>query len=219
MLGCSFSKPGMSWERASPSRPIAQLRGVVLSPAEAGEPAAPAPRRNPEAAVSQGWLVICGLNPAPFINPGGHMRLLSRNVSLLSLSLAFIISCRDSSGPAAITARFELNNIDGRALPTPPAFTPGLTPTILSSTITLDEAGNAAVTEHRTEWDGRDVTSTSDYTYKITGSHIEIASPPFPPQANCVIPPKGTLFLGRLSLEMGHVNSTAILYNYRLANE
>ena len=147
------------------------------------------------------------------------MRLLSRNVFLLSLSLAFVISCRDSSGPATVSARFELNDIDGRALPTPPAFTPGLTPTILSSTITLDEAGNAAVTVHRTEWDGRDVTSTSDYTYKITGSRIEFASPPCPPNANCVIPPKGTLLFGRLSLEMGHVNSDPILYNYRLAND
>ena len=150
------------------------------------------------------------------------MHLPGRKIFLLSLplSLAVVISCRDSSGPATVSARFELNDIDGRALPTPPAFTPGLTPTILSSTITLDEAGNAAVTVHRTEWDGRDVTSTTNYTYKITDSRIEFAySPPCPPNANCVLPPKGTLFLGRLSLEMGHVNSDPILYNYRLAND
>jgi hypothetical protein len=148
------------------------------------------------------------------------MRLPSRKVFLLSLSLAFVISCRDSSGPAIVSARFELNDIDGRALPTPPAFTPGLTPTILSSTITLDQARNADVTVHRTEWDGRDVTSTSHYTYKITGSRIEFDySPPCPPNALCVSPPKGTLFLGRLSLEMGYVNSDPILYNYRLAND
>jgi hypothetical protein len=154
------------------------------------------------------------------------MRLLSRNGFLLSLSLAFVISCRDSSGPATVSARFELNDIDGRALPTPPAFTPGLTPTILSSTITLDEAGNAAVTVHRTEWDGRDVTSTSHYTYKITGSspiggsNIEFDySPPCPPNALCARPPRGSLFMGRLSLEMGYVNSDPILYNYRLAND
>jgi len=146
------------------------------------------------------------------------MRLPSRTVFLVSL--AFVISCRDSSGPAAVTARFELNDIDGRALPTPPAFTPGLTPTILSSTITLDEAGNAAVTVHRTEWDGRDVTSTTNYTYKITGSQIEFDfSPPCPPNALCARPPRGTLFMGRLSLEMGYVNSDPILYNYRLAND
>ena len=148
------------------------------------------------------------------------MRLLGRTGFLLSLSLAFVISCRDSSGPAAVTARFELNDIDGRALPTPPAFTPGMTPTILSSTITLDDAGIAAVTVHRTEWDGRDVISTSNYTYKITGTHIEFDySPPCPPNALCVAPPKGTLFLGRLSLEMGYVQSTPILYNYRLTND
>jgi hypothetical protein len=148
------------------------------------------------------------------------MCMPSRKVFLLSLSLAFLISCRDSSGPAAVSARFELNDIDGRALPTPPAFTPGLTPNILSSTITLDEAGNAAVTVHRTEWDGRDVTFTNHYTYKITGSRIEFDySPPCPPNANCVSPPKGTLFLGRLSLEMGYVNSDPILYNYRRADD
>lgn len=148
------------------------------------------------------------------------MRLRSRNVFLLPLSLAFIISCREPSGPAVVTARFELNDIDGRALPTPPAFTPGLTPTILSSTVTLDDAGFAAVTVHRTEWDGRDVTSTSHYTYKITGSQIEFDfSPPCPPNALCARPPRGTLFMGRLSLEMGYVNSDPILYNYRLAND
>ena len=148
------------------------------------------------------------------------MRLLSRKVFLLPLSLAFVISCRDSSGPPAITARFELNDIDGRALPTPPAFTPGLTPTILSSTITLDEAGYAVVTEHRTEFDGRDVTYTSHYTYKITGTHIEFElSPPCPPNAICAGAPKGTLFMGRLSLEMGYVNTDPILYNYRLTSE
>ena len=148
------------------------------------------------------------------------MHLPSRSIFLLSLSLAFVISCRDSSGPAIVSAQFELNDIDGRALPTPPAFTPGLTPTILSSTITLDQAGNAAVTVHRTEWDGRDVTSTNHYTYKITGSRIEFDySPPCPPNALCSGPPKGTLFLGRLSLEMGYVNSDPIFYNYRLAND
>jgi hypothetical protein len=150
------------------------------------------------------------------------MHLLSRKIFLLSLplSFAFVISCRDSFGPGMVSGRFELNDIDGRALPTPPAFTPGLTPTILSSTITLDKAGNAAVTVHRTEWDGRDVTSTSNYTYKLTDSHIEFDfSPPCPPNALCPIPPKGTLLLGRLSLEMGHVNSDPILYNYRIAND
>ena len=148
------------------------------------------------------------------------MRLPGRTFFLVSLSLAFVISCRDSSGPATVSGRFELNDIDGRALPTPPAFTPGLTPTILSSTITLDEAGNAAVTVHRTEWDGRDVTSTINYTYKITDSRIEFDySLPCPLNANCVNPPKGTLFMGRLSLEMGYVNSDPIFYNYRLAND
>jgi hypothetical protein len=136
---------------------------------------------------------------------------------VLLLSIAFVISCRDSTGPTTVSARFELNDIDGRALPTPPAFTPGLTPTILSSTATLDRAGNAAITVHETAWDGSDVTFTSNYTYRITGSRVDLTcSPPYNPYALCA-PLKGTFFFGRLSLEMGHVNSDPILYNYRFA--
>ena len=143
------------------------------------------------------------------------MRLVSQRVFLLAL--AFVMSCRDSSGPATVSASFELTDIDGRSLPTPPAFTPGLTPTILSSTVTLDASGNATMVEHRTEWNGADATSTTHYTYKITDSRIEFeTSPPCPPNAMCAGPPSGTLFLGRMSLVMGHVNSDPIIYNYRL---
>jgi hypothetical protein len=146
------------------------------------------------------------------------MHLSSRKAFLFTLAL--VIACRDSTGPAVVLARFELTDIDGRALPTPPAFTPGLTPTILSSTVTLDEAGNATIIEHRTEWDGSDVTYTSHYTYKISGSQIEFDYfPPCPPNALCAAPPKGTFFLDRLSLEMGRINTDPILYNYRLATD
>ena len=81
--------------------------------------------------------------------------------------LAAIVStlaCHDAAGPAAIRAQFVLDNIHGRPLPTYPAATPGLTPTILSSTLTLGNDGHASITEHQTEFDGTDVTRTTNYT-------------------------------------------------------
>ena len=130
-----------------------------------------------------------------------------------------VVACTSTSGPEAITARFELSNIDGRPLPTPPAFTPGLTPTILSGTVLLDSYGQALFTEHRTEWNGADVTSTTNYTYSITDSHIQFEpTVPCPANAICAAPPSGTILFGtRLSLDMGRVNSDIIHYNYVLS--
>jgi hypothetical protein len=143
------------------------------------------------------------------------MNLSSRKFFFLALAL--VIACRESTGPAVVLAQFELTDINGRALPTPPANTPGLTPIILSSTVTLDELGHATIIEHRTQWDGSDATLTSHYTYKITGSQIEFDYlQPCPPNALCAAPPKGTFFLDRLSLEMGRINTDPILYNYHL---
>lgn len=143
------------------------------------------------------------------------MHLTSRKVVLLSLAL--VIACRESTGPAAVAAQFELTDIDGRPLPTPPAFTPGLTPTILSGTVALDATGNATIVEHRTEWNGVDAIYTSHYTYKITGSRIEFElSPPCPPNAICSGAPSGTFSLGRMSLIRGYVNTNPITYNYLL---
>ena len=144
------------------------------------------------------------------------MNLSSRKFFFLALAL--VIACRDSTGPAVVLAQFELTDINGRALPTPQANTP--TPIILSSTVTLDEAGNATIIERRTEGGGAEVTYTSHYTYTITGDQIEFDySPPCPPNALCAAPPKGTFLLDRLSLEMGRINTDPILYNYRLATD
>ena len=146
------------------------------------------------------------------------MNLSSRK--LFFLALALVIACRESTGPAVVLARFELIDIDGRALPTPPAVTPGETATILASTVTLDELGNATIVEHRTQWDGSDATLTSHYTYNITGDQIEFDYlQPCPPNALCAAPPKGRFFLDRLSLEMGRINTDPILYNYHLATD
>jgi len=135
----------------------------------------------------------------------------------LFLAVVFAFACTDSSGPGAVTARFELNDINGRPLPTYPAATPGLTPTILSSTLIFDQTGQATITEHRTEWNGIDATVVTKYTYRISDNEILFSYLiPCPPNANCIAPPKGTFLLNRLSLEMGHLDSLVILYNYRL---
>ena len=143
------------------------------------------------------------------------MRMRCKKAILL---LALTIACRETNGPATANARFELSNIDGRQLPTYPAVTPGLTPTILSSTVTLYKDGTAAITEHRTEWNGADATSTLTYTYQIAGNQIAFEmSPPCPANALCVAPPKGTILGPLLSLEMGRINTYVIHYNYLLA--
>src|SRR2546423_378364 len=61
MSGWAFSKPGISWESTSPSRPIAQMRRVVLFPADAEEHAAFAASKSAAAARTPRWLVICCL--------------------------------------------------------------------------------------------------------------------------------------------------------------
>lgn len=137
--------------------------------------------------------------------------------SLLWLAL-FTLACHDATGPQTVNARFELNNIDGRALPTPIAFTPGTTATINSSAITLDQSGTASFTEQRTEWNGVAAVYHWTYTYKIVGNKIDFEAPPCPPNAICAAPPTGRIFLNRMTLEMGIIDSVPILFNYYISN-
>ena len=133
-------------------------------------------------------------------------------VTLLFLTLA----CTRPSEPGAFTARFELSDINGRTLPTYPAATPGLTPTILSSTIVLDQTGIATVTEHRTEWNGVDATYVTNYRYTVNGTDLIFEYlTPCPMGAFCADPPKGKLFVNRLALEVGRLDTNPIVYNYR----
>jgi len=63
---------------------------------------------------------------------------------------------------------------------------------------------------------GGDVTYTTTYTYKITGDQIQFDfSPPCPPNALCVEPPKGTITESGLSLARYGAYS-GIVYNFRL---
>lgn len=140
--------------------------------------------------------------------PLGRLRAL---VSLVCLAIA----CTSPSEPGSFTARFELSDINGRSLPTYQVATPGLTPTILSSTIVFDQTGVAKFTDHFTTSDGRDVTNVLNYTYSLSGNEILFAPvTPCPPNANCIAPPTGTLLANRLSVRIGQYGSVVILYNY-----
>jgi hypothetical protein len=120
------------------------------------------------------------------------------------------------SGPPPLPADFVLENINGRPVPTYLTPIPE-SPTIISSTLSLDGVGNAAMTEHFRQM-GSDVTYTVTYTYKITDNEIEFDySPPCPPNALCVEPPRGTISDDRLSLKIAGPNS-AITYNYVLTS-
>lgn len=141
------------------------------------------------------------------------MRLAGQKVFLLLIPC--ILACRDTSGPSTVSARFVLHDVNGRSLPTYFSATPGLTLTILSSTVVLDRTGQAVVTEHQTLWNGSDFTSTINYTYKISGTQITFALPPAPidPARN---PPKGTITSAGLTLEMAQSGSFSVLYDYQL---
>jgi hypothetical protein len=84
------------------------------------------------------------------------------------------IACHDSTGPVTITAEFELANINGRPVPTYLSPTPGLTPTILSASLTFDKSRKVVMTEHRREWDGTETTTTTTFDYRINDNKIEI---------------------------------------------
>ncbi len=195
------------------------MRRVALLPAEAEEHARPKAASTKAAPIGRKhWLVICRLNLSDTIltAPEVLMRLPCQK-ALLLLAVS-TLACHDSSGPPVVIGRFVLNDINGRDLPTYLAPTPGLTPTIVWGTLTLDESGNAVMTKHRMEWNGVETTNTVTYIYKINGTDIEFElSPPCPINANCAAPPRGTITSSGISLEIGRYDSQVIVYNYRIA--
>jgi hypothetical protein len=100
---------------------------------------------------------------------------LSRQKAFLLL-LVSSIACSDSTGPETVSAFFTLRTIDGRALPTYVATTPGPTSTIISSTLKFDKTGSAVIVEHRDDMFRGDVTDTTTYGYSIHGNQIEMGS-------------------------------------------
>ena len=125
------------------------------------------------------------------------MRLRWKAGLLLALATT---ACTDPSAPSAISARFELTDVDGHPLPASPGA-PG--PTIISGTMSLDLAGGAIISEDRKDSNGTIFTVTSTYTYIIQGSRIEFdLTPPCPINANCVAPPTGAILDGGLRVRV-----------------
>jgi hypothetical protein len=102
------------------------------------------------------------------------MRLSRQNAFLLVLVSS--IACSDTTGPETVSAFFTLQSIDGRALPTYIAVTPGPSATIISSSLILEKSGKATVIEHRNETFRGDVTDTTNYGYSIHGNQLQMGS-------------------------------------------
>jgi hypothetical protein len=142
------------------------------------------------------------------------MRLSSQKVFLLLLVSG--VACSDSTG--TVSTVFSLQAINGRALPTFIAETPGPTTIIISSNLILDKTGTAVVIEHRNEMLRGDVTDTTTYQYRLNGTEIEIDLP-----IACLgigsCPPfvwRGTISPLGLSLIINPYSSDShIIYKYR----
>jgi hypothetical protein len=151
-------------------------------------------------------------------NPELYMRLSCQKAFLL-LAVS-LLACRDTTANVAIVPRqFTLNDINGRALPTYMAPTPGLTPTIVSGFLILEDFGRASMTEHRIEWNGLETDNTVNYAYTITGRKIEFEMLGFcPGTVMCAGPPTGTISADGLTLTIALFGSNAILYDYTLVS-
>jgi hypothetical protein len=155
--------------------------------------------------------------------PGGPVHLTRKKAFPLLFFSA--IACHDSTGPATITAQFELANINGRPVPTYLSPTPGLTPTILSASLTFDRSQKVVMTENRREWDGTETTTTHTFDYRINGNQIAIGCfepvPTIPgvgvASVVCIGNYTGTISGRSLSLIVAPPSPDgSITYNYRL---
>jgi len=138
------------------------------------------------------------------------MRLICKTAFFVAV--VSTLACHDL-GPPPLPADFVLDNINGRALPTFLSPIPE-SPTIISSTLHLDGAGQATMTEHRVQMAGGDLTFTSNYHYVIIGNKIQFSF--FcPSNADCITPPTGTISGSQLSLDMSG-GTKQLIYNFQL---
>ena len=139
---------------------------------------------------------------------------LTRTTVLLAATVS-TLACHDAGPPPVPPVTFTLDNINGRSLPMYLSPIPEA-PTVISAALLLETSGHATIIEHRLQMAGGDVTDTTTYTYKINGNEIQFDySPPCPPNALCVAPPKGTITSSRVLLDMSG-GSGAVIYNFRL---
>jgi hypothetical protein len=137
--------------------------------------------------------------------------------SSISLIAIVLTACTDSLDPNEIPGAYNLDDIDGRPLPTYQAATPGHPLTVNSAGLSLDFDGTAQLIENVTAFDGTQSTITSNYTYRRDGRDLIFElSPPCPINANCVAPPRGRVPSTHLvDLEFGSGNTVPFVYHFQ----
>jgi hypothetical protein len=140
---------------------------------------------------------------------------LSRWSSILPLAIAFA-SCTSTVDPNAVPGAYGLHDINGRALPTFQAATPGSL-TVRSGGLSLDFNGTAQLIQSLSQGDGTERTDTLNFTYQIKGHELIFQfSQACPADANCISPPTGRIAEHSfINVNMGSVDNVPIVYNFQ----
>jgi hypothetical protein len=144
--------------------------------------------------------------------PEVPLRLICQKAFLLALVVT--LACHDTSGPPPFPADFELDNINGRALPTFVSAIPEA-PTITFASLRLDAAGRAVMTEHQRDINQGDLIVVHSLDYRVIGNSIEIGClRAHPATMLCDTSYAGTISESAVSLTM--VQNRAVVYNYKI---
>jgi hypothetical protein len=127
-----------------------------------------------------------------------------------------IISCTGPSEPSSISAHLILTDVDGHALPAVTG-TPGQT--LVSGTMSLDQAGGAITSEDWVDSGGMHYVLTTGYTYTIRNSGITFDyARPCAPSTPCPPPPTGRILDNGLHVQVLYSPDYAFqIYNYRVS--
>ena len=142
---------------------------------------------------------------------------LSRWSSILPIAIA-LTACTDSLDPSTVPGAYNLNDINGRPLPTYELPTPGLTRTIRSAGLTINFSNAVELTQEVTQFDGTQSTITTHYTYHIKDHDLILAfSPPCTAPVDCMSPPTGRVTpTGDIDLNLGGVDAPIIYHFQRI---
>jgi hypothetical protein len=115
------------------------------------------------------------------------------------LPLVFtVLACQDGTAPPSTSGAYVLESVGTRPLPATIHSGEGYATIVLWSTLSFDQAGHAVLVERMRltspNAPATEVTHRTDYSYRVTGERITFDySPPCPPNALCVEPPRGEL--------------------------
>jgi hypothetical protein len=128
------------------------------------------------------------------------------------LVVASTIGCHETTAPP-VAGSYVLESINGQPIPANIQAEGGDTITVIYSSLTLDAAGKAQLSEHiryvHPNSPPGEVTYTTGYSYRLVSNVIEGKnivfdfSPPCPPNALCPVPPTGTFVGSKLVLSWG----------------